>query len=144
MLQSLSLSAWTQICTLFLDKELLIVFALGIVQYQIWVTITCWICNSTCKSMKILLLRIDKSVSPMEENLYSHTPICLLLLYVQTVKGSVSQILRWVLLYINRKLSFRPIIASNKIVKLLKGQFTIYIKQAGAALFYDMDSSRQY
>ena len=45
-----------------------------------------------------------------------------------SLKGSVSRILRWVLLYINRKLSVRPIIALNKILILLKGQFTIYKK----------------
>ena len=59
-------------------------------------------------------------------------------------KGSVSRVLRWVLLYIIQKLFSRPIIASHKILTFLKGQFTIYIKQAGAALYYDMDSSRQY
>ena len=40
-------------------------------------------------------------------------------------KGSVLRVLRWVLLYINRKFSSRPIITSHKIVTLLKGQFTI-------------------
>ena len=35
-------------------------------------------------------------------------------------KGSVSRILRWILLYINRKLSLRPIIG-HKILSLLKG-----------------------
>jgi len=60
------------------------------------------------------------------------------------VKGSVSRVLRWVLLYIIQKLFSRPIIASHKILTFLKGQYTIYIKQAGAALYYDMDSSRQY
>jgi len=38
----------------------------------------------------------------------------------------------WVLLYIIQKLFSRPIIASHKILTFLKGQFTIYIKQAGA------------
>jgi len=52
--------------------------------------------------------------------------------------------LRWVLLYINGKLSLRPIIASQEMLSLLKGYFTIYIKQAGAALYYDMVLSRQY
>ena len=33
------------------------------------------------------------------------------------IKGSVSQDLRWVLLYINGKLSLRPIIASHNILK---------------------------
>ena len=47
-------------------------------------------------------------------------------------KGSVSRILRWVLLNINRKLSLRPIIALNKILSLLKGHFIIYKRQAGA------------
>ena len=42
------------------------------------------------------------------------------------VKGSVSRVLRWVLLYIIQKLFSRPIIASHKILTLLKGQFTIY------------------
>ena len=37
------------------------------------------------------------------------------------VKGSVSRDLRWVLLYINGKLSVRPIIVSQKILSLLKG-----------------------
>ena len=43
-------------------------------------------------------------------------------------KGSVSLVLRWVLLYMNGKLFLRPIIASHKILTLLKGQFTIYKK----------------
>ena len=60
------------------------------------------------------------------------------------VKGSVSRVLRWVLLYINPKLFLRPIIVSHKILTLLKGQFTIYKKQAGAPLYYDMVLSRQY
>ena len=60
------------------------------------------------------------------------------------IKGSVSRVLRWVLLYIIQKLFSRPIIASHKILTFLKGQFTIYIKQADAALYYDMVLSRQY
>jgi len=48
------------------------------------------------------------------------------------LKGSVSRVLRWVLLYIIQKLFSRPIIALHKILTFLKGQFTIYIKQAGA------------
>ena len=44
---------------------------------------------------------------------------------MEEVKGSVSWILRWVLIYINGNLSLRPIIASNKILSLLKGHFTI-------------------
>ena len=59
------------------------------------------------------------------------------------VKGSVSRVLRWVLLYIDWKLFSRPIITSHKILTLLKGQFTIYKKQAGAPLFSDMVLSRQ-
>ena len=42
------------------------------------------------------------------------------------------------MLYINGKLFSRPIIASHKILTLLKGQFIIYKKQAGAPLFSDM------
>ena len=60
------------------------------------------------------------------------------------IKGSVSRVLRWVLLYIIQKLFSRPIIASHKILTLLKGQFTIIKKQAGATLYYDMVLSRQY
>ena len=60
-----------------------------------------------------------------------------------TFKGSVSRMLRWVLFYVNQKLSLRPIIASHKILILVKGQFTIYTKQAGAPLYCDMVSSRQ-
>ncbi len=37
------------------------------------------------------------------------------------LKGSVSRVLRWVLLYINQKLSLRPFIASHKIFDSLKG-----------------------
>jgi len=59
-------------------------------------------------------------------------------------KGSVSRVLRWVLLYIIQKLFSRPIIASYKILTILKGQFTINKKQAGATLYYDMVLSRQY
>ena len=36
----------------------------------------------------------------------------------QHLKGSVSRVLRWVLLYINRKLSLRTIIASHNILSL--------------------------
>ena len=53
------------------------------------------------------------------------------------VKGSVSRVLRWVLLYINQKLFSRPIIAFHKILTFLKGQFTINKKQVGAPLYYD-------
>ena len=60
------------------------------------------------------------------------------------VKGIVSGVLRWVLLYINRKLFSRPIIALHKIFILLKGQFTIYKKQAGAPLYSDMVLSRKF
>jgi len=42
------------------------------------------------------------------------------------------------------KVFSRPIIAPHKILTFLKGQFTIYINKAGAALYYDIDSSRQY
>ena len=70
--------------------------------------------------------------------------ISILHLKISIFKGSVSRDLRWVLLYINRNLSLRPIIGSQKILSLLKGYFTIYIKQAGAPLFYDMVLSRQY
>ena len=52
------------------------------------------------------------------------------------LKGSVSRILRWVLLYINRKLSLRFLFTSHKILSLLQDQFTIYKKQAGAPLYY--------
>ena len=37
------------------------------------------------------------------------------------LKGSVSRVLRWVLLYINRKFFSRPIIASHKILTFIKG-----------------------
>jgi len=46
-----------------------------------------------------------------------------------TVKGTVSRELRPRLLYIIRKLFSRPIIAGHKIYILLKGHFTIYMKQ---------------
>ena len=59
-------------------------------------------------------------------------------------KGSVSRVLRWVLLYINWKLFSRSIIASHKILTFLKGHFTIYKKQASAPLYYDMVLSSQY
>ena len=58
------------------------------------------------------------------------------------IKGSVSQVLRWVLLYINQKLFSRP--TSHKISNFLKGQFTINKKQAGAPMYYDMVLSSQY
>ena len=64
--------------------------------------------------------------------------------YAVGLKGSVSRVLRRVLLYIIQKLFSRPIIASHKILTFSKGQFTIYIKQAGATLYYDMVLSRQY
>ena len=44
---------------------------------------------------------------------------------LNVIKGSVSRVLRWVLLYIIRKLFSRPIIASHKILTFLKGRFTI-------------------
>jgi len=56
-------------------------------------------------------------------------------------KGSVSRVLRWVLLYINQKLFSRPFIAAHKILTFLKGQFTINKKQAGTPLYYDMGVS---
>ena len=59
-------------------------------------------------------------------------------------KGSVSRVLRWVLLYIDQKLFSRPIIAAHNIFTFLKGQFTINKKQAGAPLYYDMVLSSQY
>jgi len=64
-------------------------------------------------------------------------------LYVSFQRSS-SRVLRWVLLYINRKLFSRPIIALHKILNLLNGQFTIYKKQADAPLYSDMVLSRQY
>jgi len=45
------------------------------------------------------------------------------------VKGTVSRELRHRLLYIIQKLFSRPIVASLKILILLKGQFAMYIKQ---------------
>ena len=45
------------------------------------------------------------------------------------VKGTVSRELRHRLLYIIQKLFLRPIVASLKILILLKGQFSMYIKQ---------------
>ena len=66
------------------------------------------------------------------------------ILKIFVIKGSVSRDLRWVLLYTNRNLSLRPFIGSQKILSLLKGYFTIYVKQAGAPLYYDMVLSRQY
>jgi hypothetical protein len=48
---------------------------------------------------------------------------------VSNVKGTVSQELRHRLLYIIRKLFSRPIVASHKILILLKGQLAMYIKQ---------------
>ena len=69
---------------------------------------------------------------------------CKMFSLFSTFKGSVSQILRWVLLYINRKLSLRPIITSTKILSLLKGHFTINKKQSCAPLYCDIVSSRQY
>jgi len=44
----------------------------------------------------------------------------------KTLKRTVSRDLRWVLLYINRKLFSRAIVAHRKILILLKGHFTIY------------------
>jgi len=73
---------------------------------------------------------------------FSYNPVARINM-VQSFKGSVSQILRWVLLYINRKLSLRPIIALLKILSLLKGQFPNYKKQSGEPLYCDMVSSRQ-
>ena len=46
-------------------------------------------------------------------------------------------------MYIHGKLFSRSIIASHKILTFLKGQFTIYKKQAGTPLFSDMVLSRQ-
>ena len=45
------------------------------------------------------------------------------------LKGTVSRDGRWGLLYINRKLFLRRIVADDKILIFLKGHFTIYIKQ---------------
>ena len=53
--------------------------------------------------------------------LYKKEAVTLPLTYPGPIKGSVSRDLRWVLLYINGKLSLSPIIASQKILSLLKG-----------------------
>ena len=45
------------------------------------------------------------------------------------LKGTVSRELRHMLLYIIQQLFSRPIVASLKILILLKGQFAMYIKQ---------------
>ena len=45
--------------------------------------------------------------------------------YWTCLKGTVSRELRWVLLYINRKLFSRAIVGRHKILILLKGHFTI-------------------
>ena len=50
---------------------------------------------------------------------------------VQELKGTVSRILRLVLLYLNQKLFSGRIFAWHKILSLLKGQFTIYKKVNG-------------
>ena len=51
---------------------------------------------------------------------YSYSPI----------KGTVSWELRWVLLYINRKLFSRAIVAHHKIFILLNGYFSIYKRKS--------------
>ena len=51
------------------------------------------------------------------------------LLAIYPFKGTVSWDGRWGLLYINRKLFLRRIVADDKILIFLKGHFTIYIKQ---------------
>jgi hypothetical protein len=51
----------------------------------------------------------------------------------KALKGNVSRDVRWVLLYIIRKLSMRRGDANNIILLLLKGQFTIYIKQSSVS-----------
>ena len=48
---------------------------------------------------------------------------------VLSLKGTVSRELRHRLLYIIQKLFSRPVVASLKILILLKGQFAMYIKQ---------------
>ena len=80
--------------------------------------------------LKLILFLFDKHIAGSNSSCF--------------LKGSVSRVLRWVLLYINGKLFSRPIIALHKILTLLKGQFTIYKKQAGAPLFSDMVLSRKY
>ena len=45
-------------------------------------------------------------------------------------KGTVSRDFHWVLLYINRKLFSRAIVAHHKILILLKGHFTIYKRRS--------------
>ena len=96
---------------------------------------------------RFLVLPLPPSSGPYSARQYckmiflSHSSTHICFCYSE-FKGSVSRILRWVLLYINRRLSLRPIIASHKIVSLLKGQVAIYKKQAGPPLYCDMVSSR--
>jgi len=49
--------------------------------------------------------------------------------FENNIKGTVSRKLRHRLLYIIQKLFSRPVVASLKILILLKGQFAMYIKQ---------------
>ena len=46
------------------------------------------------------------------------------------MKGTVSRELRWVLLYINRKLFSRAVVGRRKIVILLKGHLTFYKRRS--------------
>ena len=63
---------------------------------------------------------------------FSCKPITTLVGAVRTkftwIKGTVSRDLRWILLYINRKLFARAIVAHHKMLILLKGHFTIKIE----------------
>ena len=61
-----------------------------------------------------------------------------------SINGSFFRILRWVLQYINQKLSLRPIITSHNILSLFKGNFAINKKQSCTSLYCDIVSSRLY
>ena len=59
-------------------------------------------------------------------------------------KGTVSRDLRWVLLYINRKLFSRAIVAHHKILILLKGHFTINKEDPASERPYNSRWSAQF
>ena len=65
------------------------------------------------------LEKLEEKVKELDDVTDSLSTVRIRNRLTELVKGSVSRGLRWVLLYINGKLSLRPIIASKKILSLL-------------------------
>ena len=91
-----------------------------------------WLRNCRLKLISLLTIgRFFYHSTPLKRNIIDRYSsfFTSLVSRREDLKGTVSRKLRPRLLYIIKKLFSRPIIAGHKILILLKGQFTIYIKQ---------------